>query len=48
VIASGGVKGVEDITALRARPGRAIHGAIIGRALYEGDLSARDALAAAA
>jgi phosphoribosylformimino-5-aminoimidazole carboxamide ribotide isomerase len=48
VIASGGVKGVEDITALRARPGRAIHGAIIGRALYEGDLSAKAALAAAA
>lgn len=48
VIASGGVTGVSDIAALRARPGRPIHGAVIGRALYEGDLSARDALAAAA
>ncbi|MDX2235278.1 MAG: 1-(5-phosphoribosyl)-5-[(5-phosphoribosylamino)methylideneamino]imidazole-4-carboxamide isomerase [Hyphomonadaceae bacterium] len=47
VIASGGVAGVDDITALKARPGRAIHGAIIGRALYDGDLDAQAALAAA-
>lgn len=47
VIASGGVKGVEDIWALKARNGRPIHGAIIGRALYDGDLTAEAALAAA-
>jgi phosphoribosylformimino-5-aminoimidazole carboxamide ribotide isomerase len=47
VIASGGVSAVEDIRALRARPGRPIAGAVIGRALYEGALSPTDALAAA-
>jgi phosphoribosylformimino-5-aminoimidazole carboxamide ribotide isomerase len=48
VIASGGVRGLDDIAALKARQGRPIHGLIIGRALYEGDLDARRALAAAA
>ena len=48
VIASGGVAGVADIRALKARPGRAIAGAVLGRALYEGALSPADALAAAA
>jgi phosphoribosylformimino-5-aminoimidazole carboxamide ribotide isomerase len=48
VIASGGMKGVDDILALKARNGRPIHGAILGRALYDGDLSAEAALAAAA
>ncbi|MGE3248734.1 MAG: 1-(5-phosphoribosyl)-5-[(5-phosphoribosylamino)methylideneamino]imidazole-4-carboxamide isomerase [Hyphomonadaceae bacterium] len=48
VIASGGLRGVADIEALKARPGRAIHGAILGRALYDGDFSAADALKAAA
>jgi phosphoribosylformimino-5-aminoimidazole carboxamide ribotide isomerase len=48
VIASGGVSAAEDIRALRARAGRPIEGAIIGRALYEGALSPADALAAAA
>jgi phosphoribosylformimino-5-aminoimidazole carboxamide ribotide isomerase len=47
VIASGGVKSAADITALRNRPGRAIHGVILGRALYDGDLTFQDALAAA-
>jgi phosphoribosylformimino-5-aminoimidazole carboxamide ribotide isomerase len=47
VIASGGVASAADITALRTRPGRPIHGAIIGRALYDGALSAADALKAA-
>ena len=47
VIASGGVKGVEDIWALKAHNGRPIHGAIVGRALYDGDLAAEAALAAA-
>lgn len=46
VIASGGVAGVEDLTALReARAG--IEGAIIGRALYDGRIEPRAALAAA-
>lgn len=48
VIASGGVTNVDDIIALRTRTGRAIHGAIIGRALYEGELAPEAALAAAA
>lgn len=48
VIASGGVAAVADIEALRARPGRPITGAILGRALYDGDVDAAAALAAAA
>jgi len=48
VIASGGVRSVDDITALKARAGRAIHGVILGRALYDGDISAIPALEAAA
>jgi len=48
VIASGGLRSASDITALRQRPGRAIHGVILGRALYDGDLTARAALDAAA
>jgi phosphoribosylformimino-5-aminoimidazole carboxamide ribotide isomerase len=46
VIASGGLKSVADITALKARPGRPIHGAILGRALYDGDINPAEALAA--
>ena len=38
----------DDITALKARSGRAIHGCIIGRALYDGELSAQAAIEAAA
>jgi phosphoribosylformimino-5-aminoimidazole carboxamide ribotide isomerase len=48
VIASGGLKSVADIQALRGREGRPIHGCILGRALYDGDINARDALSAAA
>jgi phosphoribosylformimino-5-aminoimidazole carboxamide ribotide isomerase len=48
VIASGGVKSIGDISALRTRKGRAIHGVILGRALYDGDIDAAAALAAAA
>ena len=48
VIASGGVKNVDDIRALKAREGRAIHGAVLGRALYDGDISPEEALAVAA
>jgi phosphoribosylformimino-5-aminoimidazole carboxamide ribotide isomerase len=46
VIASGGVAGVEDIVALKAAG--TVAGTIIGRALYDGRLSAADAIAAAA
>ncbi len=47
VIASGGVAGLEDIVALRAA-GAGIEGAIIGRALYDGRIEPKAALAAAA
>ncbi len=47
VIASGGVAGVDDIHALRAAPGTPIAGCILGRALYDGDIDAGDALKAA-
>lgn len=48
VIASGGVKSVADIVALKSHPGRLIHGVILGRALYDGDISAQAAIEAAA
>lgn len=48
VIASGGVRSLEDLQALKMRGGRPIAGAIIGRALYDGDIVARAALAYAA
>jgi phosphoribosylformimino-5-aminoimidazole carboxamide ribotide isomerase len=47
VIASGGLKSVDDIAALRTRGGREIHGAILGRALYDGDIDPQKALEAA-
>lgn len=48
VIASGGVASVQDIHDLRAHQGqRPISGSILGRALYDGDLRAGEALAAA-
>jgi phosphoribosylformimino-5-aminoimidazole carboxamide ribotide isomerase len=46
VIASGGVAGVEDITALREADA-GIEGAILGRALYDGRIEPKVALAAA-
>jgi phosphoribosylformimino-5-aminoimidazole carboxamide ribotide isomerase len=48
VIVSGGVAGVADITAARLHSGRAIAGMVLGRALYDGDISAAEALEAAA
>ncbi len=48
VIASGGLRNVDDIRKLKARAGRPIHGAILGRALYDGDIDPAEALAAAA
>lgn len=47
VIASGGLKSVGDIKALKTRPGRPVAGAILGRALYDGDIDPREALLAA-
>jgi phosphoribosylformimino-5-aminoimidazole carboxamide ribotide isomerase len=47
VIASGGLKNVDDIRALKARSGRRIEGAILGRALYDGDIDPKEALLAA-
>jgi phosphoribosylformimino-5-aminoimidazole carboxamide ribotide isomerase len=47
VVASGGLKGIDDIVALKTRPGRPIHGAILGRALYDGDFTPEAALSAA-
>lgn len=48
VIASGGVASVQDIHDLRAHQGEhPISGSILGRALYDGDLRAEEALAAA-
>jgi phosphoribosylformimino-5-aminoimidazole carboxamide ribotide isomerase len=43
VIASGGVAGIADIEALRAEP--KITGVVIGRALYDGKIDAKAALA---
>ncbi len=48
VIASGGVSTLEDIAALKACEARGVSGVIIGRALYEGTLEPREALAVAA
>lgn len=45
VIASGGVKDTGDIKALMTWDGADIHGVILGRALYEGDLDAAEAIA---
>ncbi len=47
VIASGGVASLDDIRALRTRFETGVVGVVVGRALYEGNFSLRDALAAA-
>jgi len=47
VIASGGVAGAEDVAAL-ASLGPLVQGAILGRALYDGELTVREAVRAAA
>jgi phosphoribosylformimino-5-aminoimidazole carboxamide ribotide isomerase len=47
VIASGGVGSLDDLRALKSRAHPNIAGAICGRALYEGRLDAREALALA-
>ena len=48
VIASGGVGSLDDLRSLKARPGRAIAGAVLGRALYERRFTAAEALAVVA
>ncbi|MFA7428930.1 MAG: 1-(5-phosphoribosyl)-5-[(5-phosphoribosylamino)methylideneamino]imidazole-4-carboxamide isomerase [Rhodospirillaceae bacterium] len=45
VIASGGVSGLDDMRALKARSGSGIAGVISGRALYDGRLDLAEALA---
>lgn len=45
VIASGGVSTLDDIAALQQRAATGIEGVIIGRALYDGRIDARSALA---
>ena len=47
VIASGGVKGMEDILALQPLTGKGIEGVIIGKALYTGAIALPEALRAA-
>lgn len=47
VVASGGISTLDDIRALAAVGGDVIEGAITGRALYEGNFSVAEALAAA-
>ena len=47
VIASGGVASLDDICALRNRFEAGVVGVVVGRALYEGNFSLREALAAA-
>lgn len=47
VIASGGVSTVEDITRLKALEADGMEGAILGKALYIGSLTLKDALEAA-
>lgn len=47
VIASGGVASLDDIRALRTRFEAGVVGVVVGRALYEGNFSLSDALAAA-
>jgi phosphoribosylformimino-5-aminoimidazole carboxamide ribotide isomerase len=44
VIASGGLAGVGDIAALKARAGTPVSGAILGRALYDGLIDPVEAL----
>lgn len=47
IIASGGLKSVEDIHAIHESQGTPIEGAILGKALYDGLINANEALEAA-
>jgi len=44
VIAAGGLASVDDIVRLKARPGTPISGAVLGRALYNGEITPSEAL----
>ncbi len=44
IIASGGIKGLENIKALLALKNKNLYGAITGRAVYEGTLDVKEAL----
>jgi phosphoribosylformimino-5-aminoimidazole carboxamide ribotide isomerase len=48
VIAAGGLASVDDILKLKARQGRPVAGAVLGRALYNGAITPAEALKAAA
>jgi phosphoribosylformimino-5-aminoimidazole carboxamide ribotide isomerase len=48
VIAAGGLASVHDVIKLMAREGTPIAGAVLGRALYTGGITPREALAAVA
>jgi phosphoribosylformimino-5-aminoimidazole carboxamide ribotide isomerase len=48
VIAAGGLASVDDIVKLKARKGVPIHGAVLGRALYNGAIIPAEALKVAA
>jgi phosphoribosylformimino-5-aminoimidazole carboxamide ribotide isomerase len=45
VIASGGFASIDDVRALMAPRAQKLEGAIVGRALYDGRLDAKEALA---
>jgi phosphoribosylformimino-5-aminoimidazole carboxamide ribotide isomerase len=47
VIASGGIKDIEDVKKLKEMEGLGVDGAILGRSLYEGTLDLKEALAIA-
>lgn len=47
IIASGGVKSVEDIHRLKAHEGDGIEGVILGKSIYTGSLDLREAIEAA-
>lgn len=45
IIAAGGITSLQDLEHLRDMAGRGVEGAVIGRAIYTGDLDLTDALA---
>lgn len=47
IVASGGVKSLDDIYALKRQEGHGIQGVIVGKSIYEGTLSLPRAIAAA-
>ena len=48
VIAAGGLASIDDIVKLKALPGTPVHGAVLGRALYNGAIQPAEALKVAA